>query len=234
MKPYLCSSCDRYRLFLRWGIINNIWLKYVPVRVWELPFWQQPSSQQHTRPQNRHHLSRYSGKQWLSQFVGFFSCLIRSDYNFAVIFFCYFVWQQRKDALALKIVSIINILRSWPPQFSSSLSTWSLHSRKFEFGWVKIITTQCGRHCGQCTTSESSASSSSWSWRLAINDISDNLIDFFRQRSHQSQKSMIMKQKNDKYHVYLSSMSFLCNAYPYFYWICWQFPRETFFYVQIS
>jgi hypothetical protein len=40
----------------------------------------------------------------LTQFVGFFSCLIRSDYNFAVIFFCYFVWQQRKDSLALKIV----------------------------------------------------------------------------------------------------------------------------------
>lgn len=44
----------------------------------------------------------------ITQFVGFFSCLIRSDYNFAVIFFCYFVWQQRKDSLALKIVSIPN------------------------------------------------------------------------------------------------------------------------------
>lgn len=41
---------------------------------------------------------------FLNKFIGFFSCLIRSDYNFAVIFFCYFVWQQRKDALALKIV----------------------------------------------------------------------------------------------------------------------------------
>jgi len=40
------------------------------------------------------------------QFVGFFSCLIRSDYNLLIILFCYFVWQNRKDALALKIVNI--------------------------------------------------------------------------------------------------------------------------------
>lgn len=42
-----------------------------------------------------------------TKFVGFFSCLIRSDYNFAIIFFCYFIWQQRKDSLALKIVTSI-------------------------------------------------------------------------------------------------------------------------------
>jgi hypothetical protein len=48
--------------------------------------------------------SYFSNELIIFQFVGFFSCLIRSDYNFAVIFFCYFVWQQRKDSLALKIV----------------------------------------------------------------------------------------------------------------------------------
>lgn len=53
------------------------------------------------------------------QFVGFFSCLIRSDYNFAVIFFCYFVWQQRKDSLALKIVTL-PLPRSQRPSSCSS------------------------------------------------------------------------------------------------------------------
>jgi hypothetical protein len=41
----------------------------------------------------------------LKQFVGFFSCLIRTDYNLIIILFCYFLWQNRKDALALKIVA---------------------------------------------------------------------------------------------------------------------------------
>lgn len=40
----------------------------------------------------------------IMQFVGLFSCLIRSDYNFVAIFFCYFVWQQRKDGLSLRLV----------------------------------------------------------------------------------------------------------------------------------
>lgn len=42
--------------------------------------------------------------QYLTKITGLFSCLIRSDYNFIIYLFCYFVWQNRKDALALKIV----------------------------------------------------------------------------------------------------------------------------------
>ena len=84
----------------------NIFLfrNYVPIRVWELPFQQLSRSKWWSQSQNWYHMPGDTGKLCLIQFVGFFSCLIRSDYNFAVIFFCYFVWQQRKDSLALKIV----------------------------------------------------------------------------------------------------------------------------------
>ena len=32
------------------------------------------------------------------------ACLIRSDFNFAVIFFCYFAWQNRKDLICINLV----------------------------------------------------------------------------------------------------------------------------------
>jgi len=43
----------------------------------------------------------------LMQSVGFFSCLVRSDYNMVIVFFCYFIWQQSKDLLTLRIVSYV-------------------------------------------------------------------------------------------------------------------------------
>lgn len=38
------------------------------------------------------------------QYVSLFSCLIRSDYNFVIIFFVYFLWQQKYSPLAPHIV----------------------------------------------------------------------------------------------------------------------------------
>lgn len=32
------------------------------------------------------------------------ACLIRSDFNYAVVFFCYFAWQNRKDRISLNLV----------------------------------------------------------------------------------------------------------------------------------
>ena len=43
----------------------------------------------------------------LLQSVCFFSCLIRSDFDFVAIFFCYFIWQQRKDGLSLRLVHLV-------------------------------------------------------------------------------------------------------------------------------
>jgi hypothetical protein len=32
------------------------------------------------------------------------TCLIRSDFNYAFIFFCYFAWQQRKDRISVSLM----------------------------------------------------------------------------------------------------------------------------------
>lgn len=41
----------------------------------------------------------------LMQFMSTLSCLIRSDFNFPVIFFCYYTWQNRKDRISLNLVN---------------------------------------------------------------------------------------------------------------------------------
>lgn len=40
----------------------------------------------------------------LTQYVSTMTCLIRSDFNYAFIFFCYFAWQQRKDRISINLM----------------------------------------------------------------------------------------------------------------------------------
>lgn len=54
---------------------------------------------------NRHDLPDPDRKPpSLTQYVSTMTCLVRSDFNYAFIFFCYFAWQQRKDRIAINLM----------------------------------------------------------------------------------------------------------------------------------
>jgi hypothetical protein len=125
------------------------------------------SSQSTNQSQDRYPMPGYPGTCIEMKFVGFFSCLIRSDYNFAVIFFCYFVWQQRKDSLALKIVHKLSY-RSLQEFAQLSLSILSSPVQKWESGWVKMKEMEFGRLWDQCTTLVFSVSFWLWSSKYSI------------------------------------------------------------------
>jgi hypothetical protein len=55
---------------------------------------------------HRYALSRHRGSHGVNQYLGFFSCLIRADYNLVVALFSYFVWQNSKETSALRLVRI--------------------------------------------------------------------------------------------------------------------------------
>lgn len=121
-------------------------LHYWPTTAFQLLFKSHGYRTSETVSQHRHELLSHPGTPALTQYVSTLACLIRSDFNYAVIFFCYFAWQQRKDRISLNIVLVL--------LFSCSLlwlfllfTTSCSSSLRVGYGCARIQETQSGIGC---------------------------------------------------------------------------------------